>query len=159
MSNHRLIRSLAVGVALTASLGLASPALASTTQDGCTVTPQVPAFSGSFNASGVKLVNYAFDVTCQAGLLLDWDQKRMEADTLAVEGKHADDVTGSSSGRLDFTTGSLSRTVTVRAPLPNGANEGNDEEVYQKVRFQVTNPPTVGMRTSWERTVTRTILR
>jgi hypothetical protein len=138
------------------------PAHASTTDSGCTVTPQRPAYSGTNNAANIPIVNYKVTAQCTAGLSLHLEQVRMEQDTNAREGDPVDDQTGTFSKDFTFPNGGT-KHIKVQAPLPNTgpANEGPVEEVYHQVRFKVTDATgtVTSPFTAYELTSTRSIHR
>src|SRR5262249_41844719 len=131
--------ALAAG-ALMLPLLAAVPAHASTTWQGCTVTPERPEFSGTYNASNIPILNYKITADCGVGMTLHLDEVRMEQDTNAREGDPVDDQTGSTLKDFVFPNGGV-KHITLKSPLPNTgpSNEGATEEVYQKVRFSVTD--------------------
>ena len=92
----RAVLAVAIGSVLS-PLALTAPAQASTTQDGCTVTPEIPVFEGEFTSTAVPYVVYRINVTCPTGVTVETEQYRMESDTLAVEGEALDDETGFSA--------------------------------------------------------------
>ncbi len=148
------------------ALGLAAPLLvtvpsgATTTDRGCTVTPKRPEFSGKYNKSNVPLIDYKIEMTCDAGLVLHLEQERREQDLVSREGEAPDDLTGTFARDFSFPNGGTKR-LKVRSPLPNTgpANEGAVEEVYQSVRFKVTNEPVTSSFTDWDPTQVRSIPR
>lgn len=148
------LRALAIGAALVAlPLGLATPAQASTTSNGCTVDPVLPYHNGNFTAGGDKWINYEVDVTCVGGVEIEIQMQRWESDA----GPSADDLIGTSTLTNTFTgAGSLTRTVT--GVLPD-TDDGFDlyEEMYHLVRFRVTNDPVTSAWTAWESSGIRSI--
>lgn len=152
---------LALAVAVLGPLALAAPAQASTTSNGCTVTPGRPVFSGLFNVNGLPLVDYPITVSCGIGLIAETEQTRAEQDTQAREGDTVDDITGVSSNFFDFTAAGGIQTLNVRRVLviTGPATEGFEEEVYQSLRFRVSSGPVTSQFTSPELTLPRTIFR
>jgi hypothetical protein len=146
--------------ALVAPLLIVAPSEASTTDSGCTVTPQRPVYSGVNNQNNIPLVDYKITITCDPGLLIDLEQVRWEQDLVSREGEAPDDRTGTFARQFDFTNGGTKK-IKVRAPLPNTgpANEGAVEEVYQAVRFSVTSGPVTSAFTPYELTSVRSIHR
>jgi hypothetical protein len=136
----------------------ALPAHATTTSNGCTVTPERPIYSGVNNGSNIPLVDYKITAHCEAGLTLHLSQVRMEQDTLAREGDPVDDQTGTFSHDFTFPNGGT-KHIKVRVALvrTGPANEGPVEEDYQKVSFSVTNGAVTSAPTPWELTSTRSI--
>lgn len=158
-------RTIARPLALTAGalmvpVLMASPGHATTTDSGCTVTPERPVYSGINNAANIPLVDYKITAHCDAGLTLHLEQVREEQDTNAREGDPIDDQTGTFAKDFTFPNGGT-KHIRVRVALPNTgpANEGAVEEVYQKVRFSVTNGPVTSPFTAYELTQTRSIHR
>jgi|SRR6476469_4315809 len=151
--------ALAAGALMVPLLGV-SPGHATTTDSGCTVTPERPVYSGVNNAANIPLVDYKITAHCDAGLTLHLDQVRMEQDTKAREGDPVDDQTGTFSKDFTFPNGGT-KHIKVRVALPNTgpANEGAVEEVYQKTSFSVTNGPVTSAATAFELTQTRAIHR
>jgi hypothetical protein len=149
--------AMAAGV-LMLPLAAAVPAHATTTSDGCTVSPERPVYSGKNNGSNIPLIDYKVTATCDLGVTLHLSQVRMEQDTLAREGDAKDDQTGTFNHDFTFPNGGT-KHITVRVPLPNTgpASEGPTEEVYQKVSFSVTNGNTNSAPTPFELTQTRSI--
>ena len=160
-TSHTLARPLALAAgALMVPLLVASPGHATTTDSGCTVTPERPVYSGINNGGNIPLVDYKITAQCDAGLTLHLDQVRKEQDTNAREGDPVDDQTGTFQKDFTFPNGGT-KHITVRVPLPNTgpANEGPKEEVYQEVSFSVTNGPVTSAPTAYELTSTRSIHR
>lgn len=118
----------------------ALPAHATTTSNGCTVTPQRPVYSGKNTAGNRPLVDYKITAQCNAGLTLHLSQIRMEQDLLSREGDPVDDQTGTFDKDFTFPNGGT-KHITVRVVLPNTgpASEGPTEEVYQEVSFSTTD--------------------
>lgn len=159
-SNSTKSRLAGVGVALVAAtalpLGLAATAQASTTHDGCTVTPAAAEFRGTFDASGLKEIFYPYEVTCVAsasGLSVEAKTYTREQDLAGRAGdvdanginNSDDDVIGQATTSRSFGPGGGTKTVTVKGLLPRTDTDGNDE-VYQKIKFHVTSGPVTG---SW----------
>lgn len=160
-TSRTIARPLAMAAgALMVPLLVASPGHATTTDSGCTVTPERPVYSGIDNGANIPLVDYEITAQCDAGLTLHLDQVRMEQDTNAREGDPVDDQTGTFSKDFTFPNGGT-KHITVRVALPNTgpANEGPKEEVYQKTSFTVTNGPVTSAPTAYELTSTRSIHR
>ncbi len=154
MNRSAALRGLVVAAALAAGLGLAAPAHAATTRDGCTVDPQTPYHNGTFTAGGDKWINYEVEITCTAGRSIEVDMERWEADS-GLNG--ADDFIGDSTLNRTFNT-THTYTWTVTGVLPDN-DGGLDQysEMYLRVRFQVTGNGVVGAWTSWENSSTRSI--
>lgn len=144
------LRALVAVAALAAPLGLAMPAQA---YDGCTVDPQTPYHNGDFTAAGVKVLNYEVDITCEAGLVVTIYQERWEDDP-----NQTDDLVGRSTITSDFTGGAATRTRTTVHTLPDTDDfTDNYEEMYQAVRFTVTNGPVTSALGAWDYSYVRSI--
>jgi hypothetical protein len=145
------LKALVAVAALAVPLGIMAPAHATVSSSGCTVNPLAPEFHNQWTTGGDKRIQYKVDVTCTAGLSITITQERWEADTTS-----ADDFIGSSVLTNTFTTaGSLTRTVT--ATLPDADPWGDDnEEMYQRVHYTVTNGPVTSPVTIWDYTPTVT---
>jgi hypothetical protein len=154
--------SLAILAAATLPLGMAAPAEAATTHDGCTVNPLPPEFRGTFNSAGVPYVYYPYEVSCGAsasGLSVEVKTKTVEQDLAGRSGdedadgvNNADeDPIGSATTTRNFNAAGGSKTVDVRGVLPHTDTDFN-EEVYHKVKFRVTSGPVTGSWTAWELT-------
>lgn len=145
---------LVLAVALASTFGLMAPAHASTTSNGCTVAPIRPYHNGDFTAGGIKRIAWEIDVTCVAGVEIEIQQHRWEADS----GPSADDYLGDSTLVSNFAGGAGSVTRTVTTNLSD-TDDFTDmyEEVFQRVRFRVTSGPVTSAWTSWETGPTRSI--
>lgn len=148
------LTSLIAAAALAMPLAVgASSASASTTSNGCTVTPLKPEFHNQWTTSGEKRIQYKVKVSCNANLLVTITQERYEADTTS-----ADDHYGTTTLTNSFdSAGSVTRTVT--ATLPDGDPWGDDnEEMYQRVQFKVTGllDGVTSPTTAWESSPTAT---
>lgn len=153
---------LALVAAAALPLAVAAPAQASTTKDGCTVTPLAPEFRGTFNAAAVPYVYYPYDVSCIAsasGLSVevrtetweqDLDQRAGDVDANGIDNAD-EDRTGSATSTRAFGTGGGSTTVDVRGVLPHTDTDFN-EEVWQQVKFRVTSGPVTGGWSTFELT-------
>lgn len=155
------LRTLAAPLVLVAAalpLLVATPVQADTTDSGCTVSPKKPRFDG-FDLGGNKQALYRITVTCDAGLVAEVHQVRMESDTLAREGETGEDTTGESTRTFDFTGGAGTQTwdLVRRVPNTGPASEGEVEEIYQKVEFNVTSGPVTSDDTPFELTDARSI--
>jgi hypothetical protein len=138
------------------------PAHATTTDSGCSVTPERPVYSGKNNGANIPLVDYKITAHCSAGLTLHLSQIRMEQDLNSREGDPVDDQTGTFDKDFTFPNGGT-KHIKVRVALPNTgpANEGATEEVYQKTSFTVTDASgqVTSAPTAWELTAVRSIHR
>ena len=140
-------RVLAITAALAVGLGVASPAYATTTRDGCTVVPKGPYHNGTYTSAGDKWINYDVDVTCSAGRSIQLIMDRMEADS-GLNG--ADDFIGMSDTTHTFTNAGT-WTWSVTGVLPD--NDGGFDhysEMYLQVGFQVTVNGVPGVWTNWD---------
>ncbi|HEY7042309.1 MAG TPA: hypothetical protein VH419_01435 [Nocardioidaceae bacterium] len=157
---RKISRPIAIGAALVAPMLATVPSHASTSFQGCTLTPERPAYAGFNNASNIPVINYKFTIDCDQGLSAEVKQVRMEQDLVSREGDAPDDQTGTFSKVYDFPNGGVHH-VTVQAPLPNTgpSNEGATEEVYQKVKMRVTSTTVTGPWTPFELTDVRSIHR
>jgi hypothetical protein len=134
------IGAVSIAAVATGAYGLspAAPAHAATTYGGCTITPTVPTADSAVSATGETLVNYRGGVFCPLGKTARVQRERWEQDL----------------GGPDNFTGSITSTVLTplwwdQHPLPNTDGTADDyEEVYQRVRFQVTTTST-GYTTAW----------
>lgn len=154
-SKSRLaMASLALVAAAALPLGLAVPAQAATTKDGCTVTPLLPEFRGTFNAQNVPYVYYPYEVSCVAsasGLSVEVKTETWEQDLVGRAGDvDADGVNNADEDRIGSATSTRSfgaaggaTTVNIRGVLPHTDTDFN-EEVYHKVKFRVTSGPVTG---------------
>ncbi|MEV4414091.1 hypothetical protein [Catellatospora sp. NPDC049609] len=149
-----VVRALVLAAALVLPLGLAMPAQAATTRDGCTVDPQTPFHNGTFTAGGDKWIDYDVEVDCNAGRTIEIEMQRWEADN-GLNG--ADDLIGTSSTTRTFNTTS-GWTWTITGVLPDN-DGGLDQysEMYQRVRFRVNSNGVYGSWTAWEDSNVRSI--
>ena len=144
-------------VAVLAPLALAVPAQASTTSNGCTVTPGVPYYPNVDTTGNVPYVDRKITVTCAVGLVAETDSELMEQDTQAREGDPVDDFIGEYASTFDFTAGAGTKTVILRRALPTTPNEGLAEEMYQRLRFRVTSGVVTSPWTAFELTAPKSI--
>ncbi len=159
--------SLALVAVAVLPLGLAVPAQAATTKDGCTVNPLLPVDTGTENLQFVPYVHYPYEVSCIAsagGLSVEVKTETWESDRDGWAGdvdadgiNNADeDRIGSATVTRSFGTAGGSTTVNVRGLLPH-TDTDFDEEVYHAVKFRVTSGPVTGRWTSLELTNATTI--
>ncbi len=159
--NSMKTRLAGVGVALVAAavpLGMAAPAQATVTHDGCTLTASPATFRGTFNGAGLKEVNYSYTLICMpapngGSTTVEVQLHTREQDLAGRAGdvdadgvdNSDEDVIGSASTTIPFTAlgGVAARTVV--GVLPRTDTDGNDE-VYSKIRFRVTSGAVTG---SW----------
>ena len=142
------LRVLVVAAALTAGLGVMSPAHAATTRDGCTVDPLTPYHNGTFTSGGDKWINYDVEITCSAGRSVQLVMDRMEADSGA---NGADDFIGMSDTIKYFNTGTTIIWRITGALPDNDGGFDQYSEMYHMVGFQVTlYTGYVGAWTNWD---------
>lgn len=127
-------------VAATAAIGFAGSAQAVST-GGCTATPLTPVFS-HLNASGDKVLRYTVRVTCAANRTVRIQQQRMEEDGFL----NPDDLIGSDLFVRVFGPAGT-RIITVTRNLPD--TEWGKEEMYQRIRIQVTSNGVTSPWTGW----------
>lgn len=162
--NRTSMKAAAVAVLATAliPLGSSSPAQASTTKDGCTVTPLAPYFAGTYTAGNVPEVIYPYELTCapsSAAMSVQVKSQTWEADLAGRAGDvdadgvdNADeDYIGQVTTTKSFTKAGGTRRVNVKGVLPHTDTDAN-EEVYHKVKFRVTSGAVVGGWTNFELT-------
>jgi hypothetical protein len=132
--------------ALVAPVALAAPAQAQTNWDGCTITPTVP--TSAFTSTGQKVINYRGGVFCPLGKTARVERQRWEEDSVSREGEDVDDFTGSISSVV------VTPLWWDQHPVPNMDTAAGDdyEEVYQKVRIQVTTGSSTSAWSPWELT-------
>ncbi len=158
--NSMKTRLAGVGVALVAAavpLGMAAPAQATVTHDGCTLTAQTPSFRG-LNSSGRELVNYPYTLVCLpapngGSISVEVEITTHEQDLAGRFGDvDADNVNNPDDeyiGRAVTTIpfgslgGVVARTVVGVNPL---TDSDDNDEVYSKIRFRVTSGLVTG---SW----------
>lgn len=125
----------------------ASPAMASTDQWGCTVTPLRPNATQVF---GAAWADYPIRVTCEGGRKAIVEQVRYEQD-----GK-VDNRTGSS--HFDHTFWPFSGTTTMISNHAVHDDDGDgDAEILHKVRFKVEKDGRDSGWTPWESSSVRTV--
>ena len=121
-----------------APLGITGTAHASTTADGCTVSPYVPTAGPLNGPHGRPMVKYRVDVTCVAGVDIHIDQDFWEQDLVTREGNADDEYIGTAYTVLSFPTAGT-QSFTTREELPfTGVVEGGVEEPYQAVISRCT---------------------
>lgn len=159
----RNISKLAVAAALVAApLGLAAPAQASLTKDGCTVDPTDPYFAGTYNSQNVPEVLYEYVVTCDpssAASTVEIKMQTWESDLAGEPGdvdadgvNNADDEhfgNGNLSVRISKAGGT--KTVKIKGILAHTDTNGTDE-MYGKSKFRVKTGNVQGSYTAWELT-------
>lgn len=164
MNIRKTIAMSAAAMALAAvPVAVASPAQASTTKDGCTVSPSVPIYAGYDNASNVPMVDYTITVTCDpspGGVTVKTQQNRMESDRANTVGDpDTDDETINPQLKSEFvfTPAGGTQSVTYTRTLPRTDDTDGNSEMYQKVRFKVVAGAVNGSFSNWELTAARTI--
>ena len=139
---HKLLVGTIAAAAAVVPLALTTAPAHAATSGGCTVTPSKPFFDG-FNTSGVKQVRYRVTIKCDANRTVTVLQRRYEDD----RAPDADDYLGATVFVRNF-GGSGTKTASTLVSLRN--TEGGNEEVYQRVRFQVTSNGVTSPWTSWQ---------
>ncbi|GAA4352225.1 hypothetical protein [Angustibacter luteus] len=144
--SRKLAITLALAAGVGAPLGVASSAQAvgTVTKDGCHLTVDKPAFTNHWTAGGLKQADYVYHLTCDpslAGVSVEITHERWESDLAGAAGDPdaLDEFTGTSTQNKSFPAAGATKDITVRAALPVTDDTDGDEEVYQKVRFRVTN--------------------
>ena len=136
---HRLSIGAALLAIAAAPLALAGPAHATTTANGCSVTPLTPVFAGVAGPPPVvKQIRYNVVLACAPGRTVEVQQSLFEDDAPP----DPDDFTGTSVNTWN-PTGIITRGTT--APLAN--TDPGPETIYQRVRFRVT--PVGGVQSAW----------
>jgi len=134
------IAAATIGVAAVSALvplGIGGAAHASTSADGCTVTPYAPTAGPLNGPNGRPMVRYKVDVTCVAGVDIHIDQDFWEQDLMTREGNADDEYTGTAYTVLSFPTAGT-QSFTTKEELPyTGLVEDGNEEPYQAVIFEV----------------------
>lgn len=125
----------------------ASPAMASTDQWGCTVTPLKPTAT---QVLGASWADYPIRVTCEGGRTAIVEQVRYERDG------RVDDRTGSSHFRHTFWPFSGMTTMISNHTVDDGDGDG-DAEILHKVRFKVEKDGRDSAWTPWESSPVRTV--
>jgi len=147
MKNRLKTAAAIAGVAAVSTLlplGITGTAHASTTADGCTVSPYVPTAGPLNGPHGRPMVRYKVDVTCVAGVDIHIDQDFWESDRVEIEGNADDEFIGTAYTVLSFPTAGT-KTFTTKVELPfTGVVEGGIEEPFQGVIFEVHSGPVGG---------------
>ena len=140
----------ATAVAATAlPLALATPAMASQSVAGCTVTALDPEFRGTYNAQNIPYVYYPYEVTCiasPAGVTVEavtttWEQDLAgRAGDVDADGvNNADDEKiGTARVTRNFPAAGGTKTVTVKGVLSHTDTDVNDE-MYHSVKIRVSS--------------------
>jgi hypothetical protein len=128
---------------------IATPAQASTSVGGCTVTPRLPVSAGYHNSNDVKMIRYSAQVSCNAGRTAVVNWQGVEEDWSSFLDPDYDDTIFATTRSYFFAT-NATRTYFIDYALPD--TESGAEEVYLKVRFKVTCDGLETPRTNWERT-------
>jgi len=146
----RTRKAAVVGALLAATVAplmmTATPAQASTTLGGCTVTPYAPRFAGYFNNQGVKMIRFQVEAKCDANRTLIVYWQGFEADPWYWA---PDDPIFTARKPYNFDSAGTIRPY-IDHPLPN--TEDDAEEVYHRVNFRVCEGSVCSERTAWERT-------
>ncbi len=144
------------------SLGLASPAQASLTKDGCTVDPQDPYFAGTYNSSNVPEVLYEYVVTCDPSSAASTVEIKMETWESDLNGRAGDvdadtvnnpDDEHNGNGTLSTTISKAggTKTIKIKGLVSHTDDDGNDE-MYGKSKFRVKSGNVTGAWTGFELT-------
>lgn len=143
MARNRFAACAAAAMIAVASIGLtAAPAEADTTSSGCTVlTPKGPRADGRDGSNRV-IIKYVVEVTCKKGRTIRIQQQRWEED------KGDDQYLGYYRWTQTFDKDASMR-FTYRIRMEK--TEKENEEMYQRVRFRVTEGLTISEWTKWER--------
>ena len=142
--NKRVSATLIMATVVAASpIGLATSAQAALQGSGCSISVDGPSYAGR-NSSNEVLLAYPIDITCLKGRTIEVYQEQWEED-----GGSNDDYIANSYTDLSFETEGGSKHVVVSGKLPH--TEARNEEMYQKVRFRVTEGHTTSSWTPYER--------
>jgi hypothetical protein len=144
----RLTAGLLAGAATLLGL-MATPAVASTTQGGCTVTPQKPIYAGFLNDAGDKIISYRVTVSCASNRTAIVTQQGAEEDWSTFLHTDRDDTVFWRKVSVRFVSAGTTTLSYVKA-LPD--TEDGKEEIYQKVLFQVSSNGVTSAPSAWERT-------
>jgi len=148
--------ALAAATAAVATVGLAAtPAQASTTSSGCTVTPHVVRFY-DYNANNKKRVLLRVDIKCHNNRWINLAQQGWEDDNTPND--TTDDRWYTKNQWVKVNANTLHRVNTITV-MPDTPNDGA-EELYQKARYRVRTIeqyPVTSEWTQWESTPYRTI--
>jgi hypothetical protein len=121
-----------------------APAQASTTANGCTVTPRTATVTG-LDQTGHKIVDYRVTATCVKGVSLTVEQQAWEYDggtVPAAYGGNLDQYQLFISQTRNFSTYGGTIELHVTRTLDKTDSDPN-EEPYQKVRFRVVSIDTL----------------
>jgi hypothetical protein len=133
-----------VGAAVVvAPIVFASPAQATTSANGCTVTPLQPAAAGRYPNNQVR-VDYPVRVTCDRGRYIRVHQRQYEWDPGGSQF-----IAAGPDLVLDFTAAGGTRTGHVYGALPI-TDSGPTEQMYQQVQFRVAACGVTSGYTTWE---------
>lgn len=152
------VRNLVLGGAAAAAVVLplalvTAPAHASTTRNGCTVTPLVPGLP-QILAGGQVVSEYRTRVTCVANRIVQVVDRRYEAD--APAGIGGDDSYGS---RTYLHTFASAGTVILSTTDTVDNTEGGNEETYHRTSFRVASIAGVSGPTAFENSPVRSVAR
>ena len=147
MSFSRKASLALTGIAIMAMpLAVAGSASATTTRDGCTVTPLKPVYD-HMDSSGQKMIKYEDKVYCDAGRSIEIQDERLEYDNLS-----ANDYYGTTIYNLTFDSADT-RYVSVVKVLPDADGVFDQvEEMFHATGFQVTpyDGPASGWTPGWD---------
>lgn len=127
---------------------VSAPAEASTTANGCTVTPYKAAVTG-LDQTGHKIVDYKVTATCVKGVSLTVEQEAWEFDGGTIyAGLNLDQYQLFISQTRNF---SAAGTIELHVSRSlNKTDSDPNEEPYQKVRFRVVSMDTA-VTSSWSK--------
>ena len=141
-------------------LGLATPAHASESRDGCTITALDPYFAGTYDAYNRPEVIYSYELTCDPARgprkvtvkTQTWEQdlagRNGDVDADGVQ--NADDEhIGNATTTRKFSKAGGTKTVLVKGILSSTDDDGNDE-MYHKVKLRVESGGVVGGWSDWD---------
>ena len=139
-----------VAVAAAAFFGHGTDARASTTSNGCTVTPKTPLIWPELDELGRKVGRYPITFSCKYNHVLDIEQQAFEQDNGKPGDTGGDDVIYNWTWRKTFGSGGGSVTVYPNIYVSDTDSDAN-EELGHRVRFKVTSHNGVeGSWTPWE---------
>jgi hypothetical protein len=148
-TNRKRTFALAVAAVAIIPLGLASPAQASVTKDGCTITAKAPYFAGTVTAGNLPEVIYPYKLVCVASPAAmsvevktetyDQDLVNLPGDVDADGVNNADeDYIGQATSNTNFTAAGGTRTVKIKGVLKH-TDTDFDEELWHKTKLRVTS--------------------
>jgi hypothetical protein len=148
-TNRKRMLGLAVAVVAVIPLGLASPAQASQSKSGCTITAKAPYFAGTYTAANVPEVYYPYDLVCLASTASMSVEVKTETREQDLAGRAGDvdadgvnnadeDYIGAATKTTNFTSAGGSKTILIKGELSHTDTDGNDE-VWHQDKFKVTS--------------------